>query len=64
MDGDAVERVVFALIAQRACEAGSKHAATGWVAARVAIEGCVGFSDGAAYAAMDFLARRAGRDRR
>jgi transposase len=54
-DGDAVERVVFALVAQRACEPGSKLAATGWVAERVAIQGCAGFTDDAAYAAMDFL---------
>ena len=54
-DGDAVERVVFALVAQRACEPGSKLAATGWVAERVAIGGCAGFTDDAAYAAMDFL---------
>jgi hypothetical protein len=54
-DGEAVERVVFALVAQRALEPGSKLAATGWVAERVAIEGCRGFSDDAAYAAMDFL---------
>jgi hypothetical protein len=55
LDGDAVERVVFALVARRACEPGSKPAATGWVAQRVAIAGCPGFSDDAAYAAMDFL---------
>ncbi len=55
LDGDAVERVVFALVAQRSCEPGSKLAATGWVAERVAIEGCAGFTDDAAYAAMDFL---------
>ena len=55
LDGDAVERVVFALVAQRACEPGSKLAATGWVAQRVAIAGCPGFTDDAAYAAMDFL---------
>ena len=36
-------------------EPGSKLAATGWVAERVAIEGCPGFTDDAAYAAMDFL---------
>ena len=40
---------------QRACEPGSKLAATGWVAERVAIGGCPGFTDDAAYAAMDFL---------
>jgi hypothetical protein len=55
LDGDAVERVVFALVCQRACEPGSKLAATGWVAERVAIAGCAGFTDDAAYAAMDFL---------
>jgi len=55
LDGDAVERVVFALVAQRALEPGSKLAGTKWVAERVAIEGCTGFSDDAAYAAMDFL---------
>ena len=55
LDGDAVERVVFALVAQRACEPGSKLAATGWVAERVAIQSCPGFTDDAAYAAMDFL---------
>ena len=32
-----------------------KLAATDWVAHRVAIEGCPGFSDDAAYRAMDFL---------
>jgi hypothetical protein len=55
LDGDAVERVVFALVCQRACEPGSKLAATGWVAQRVAIEGCAEFTEDAAYAAMDFL---------
>ncbi|MGH3450711.1 MAG: IS1634 family transposase [Haloechinothrix sp.] len=55
LDGDAVERVVFALVAQRALEPGSKLAGTKWVAERVAIGGCAGFSDDAAYAAMDFL---------
>ena len=55
LDGDAAERVVFTLVCQRACEPGSKLAATGWVAERVAIEGCPGFTDDAAYAAMDFL---------
>jgi hypothetical protein len=55
LDGNATERVVFALVAQRACEPGSKLAATRWVAERVFIDGCGGFSDDAAYAAMDFL---------
>jgi len=55
LDGEAVERVLFALVAQRALEPGSKLAGTKWVAERVAIEGCTGFSEDAAYAAMDFL---------
>jgi hypothetical protein len=55
LDGEAVERVLFALVAQRALEPGSKLACTRWVAERVAIEGCGGFSDDAAYRAMDFL---------
>jgi len=55
VDGEAVERVIFALVAQRALEPGSKLAATGWVGQRVAIEGCEGFSDDQAYLAMDFL---------
>ncbi|MGH3951862.1 MAG: IS1634 family transposase [Pseudonocardiaceae bacterium] len=55
LDGEATERVIFALVAQRALEPGSKLAATRWVAERVAIGGCPGFSEDAAYAAMDFL---------
>ena len=55
LDGPVTERVIFALVAQRACEPGSKLAATRWVAERVFIEGCGGFSDDAACAAMDFL---------
>ncbi len=55
LDGEAVERVVFSLVAQRALEPGSKLAGTKWVAERVAIQGCAGFSEDAAYAAMDFL---------
>ena len=55
LDGDAVERVIFSLVAQRALEPASKLAATGWVAQRVAIGGCPGFSDDQAYRAMDFL---------
>ena len=47
--------MLFALVAQRALEPGSKLAATRWVAERVAIAGCAGFSDDAAYRAMDFL---------
>jgi len=55
LDGPAVERVVFALVAQRALAPGSKLAATDWVAKRVAIEGLTGFTDDQAYRAMDFL---------
>lgn len=47
--------MLFALVAQRALEPGSKLAATRWVAERVAIADCPGFSDDSAYAAMDFL---------
>ena len=55
LDGEAVERVVFALVAQRALEPGSKLAATRWVGERVAIDGLAGLSDDQAYRAMDFL---------
>jgi hypothetical protein len=55
IDGGVAERVLLALVAQRALEPGSKLAATRWVAERVAVTGCAGFSDDSAYAAMDFL---------
>ncbi len=55
LDGESVERLVFALVAQRALEPGSKLAATRWVAERVAIEGCPGFGDDQVYRGMDFL---------
>ncbi len=55
LDGEAVERIVFALVAQRALKPGSKLAATDWVAKRVAIEGLTSFTDDQAYRAMDFL---------
>ncbi len=42
-------------MAQRALEPGSKLAATRWIAERIAAGGCPGFSEDAAYAAMDFL---------
>jgi len=54
-DGMAVERVLFALVAQRALEPGSKLAATRWIAERVAIERLVELTDDQAYRAMDFL---------
>jgi hypothetical protein len=55
LDAEAVERVVFALVAQRALEPGSKLAATKWVSERVVIEGLTALSDDQAYRAMDFL---------
>jgi DDE family transposase len=55
VDGPFAERVIFALVAQRALEPGSKLAATRWVAQRVFVEHLAAFSDDAAYRAMDFL---------
>jgi hypothetical protein len=55
LDSGATERVLFALVAQRALEPGSKLAATRWVGERAAIADCPGFSDDSAYVAMDFL---------
>jgi Transposase DDE domain len=55
LDADAVERVVFALVAQRALEPGSKLAATRWVGERVALDGMPALTDDQAYRAMDFL---------
>jgi hypothetical protein len=55
LDGEAVERVVFALVAQRALEPSSKLAGTKWVTERVAIDGLPAMSDDQAYRAMDFL---------
>jgi hypothetical protein len=51
----AVEQVLFALVANRCLEPGSKLAATHWAQERVALLGCPSFDDDAAYAAMDFL---------
>jgi len=55
LDGPEVERIVFALVAQRALTPGSKLAATKWVAQRVAIGGLTVFTDDQAYRVMDFL---------
>jgi hypothetical protein len=55
LDADLVEQVLFALVANRCLEPGSKLAATRWAAERVALVGCPAFDDDAAYAAMDFL---------
>jgi hypothetical protein len=50
-----VERVVFALVANRALEPTSKLAATQWVAERAWIPGLEAVSDDACYRAMDWL---------
>jgi hypothetical protein len=55
VEAAAVERVLFALVAQRALEPASKLAATTWVSQRVAIGGLPELSDDAAYRGMDFL---------
>jgi hypothetical protein len=49
------ERVLFALVANRALEPLSKLAATTWVAERVAIPGLAEVDDDSCYRAMDFL---------
>jgi hypothetical protein len=55
IDGDLVERICFALVAQRCLEPASKLAAVKWAQVRVALVGSLDFDDDAAYAAMDFL---------
>ncbi len=50
-----VERVLFALVANRACEPLSKLAATRWVAERAAVPGLAEVSDDACYRAMDWV---------
>jgi hypothetical protein len=55
IDADAVERICFALVAQRCLEPASKLAAVRWAKERVALVDCPDFDDDAAYAAMDFL---------
>jgi hypothetical protein len=55
LDADLVERVVFAMVAQRALEPASKLACCRWVAERVAIDGLGALGDDQAYRAMDFL---------
>ena len=49
------ERVLFALVANRALAPSSKLAAAGWIAADVAIDGLDGVSEDACYRAMDAL---------
>ena len=55
IDGDLVERICFALVAQRCLEPASKLAAVRWAQERVAFVGCPDSTIDAAYAAMDFL---------
>jgi hypothetical protein len=55
IDADVVERICFALVAQRCLEPASKLAAVKWAKERVALVDCPDFDDQAAYAAMDFL---------
>jgi hypothetical protein len=55
LDKEVTERVLFALVAQRCLEPGSKLAATHWVEERVALLGCPAFSTDDAYFSMDFL---------
>ena len=55
LDADVVERICFALVAQRCLEPASKLAAVSWSRERVALSDCPDFDDQAAYAAMDFL---------
>ena len=55
LSSDVVEQVLFALVANRCLEPGSKLAATHWAQERVALVGCPAFDDDAAYVAMDFL---------
>lgn len=50
-----VERVLFALVANRALAASSKLAATGWIADDAHIDGLDEISDDACYRAMDYL---------
>ena len=50
-----VERVLFALVANRALDASSKLAATGWVEGDVHVDGLPATSDDACYRAMDWL---------
>lgn len=50
-----VERAVFAMVAQRCLDPGSKLAATGWLGRDVEIPGLPEVSDDQLYRAMDFL---------
>jgi hypothetical protein len=54
-DVQAVERVLFALVANRACDPGSKLAATRWVEQVAHVPGLPSLDEDAAYRAMDLL---------
>jgi hypothetical protein len=54
-DPQQVERVLFALVANRALDPCSKLAATRWVGEVAHVPGLAGFDDDAAYRAMDLL---------
>jgi hypothetical protein len=54
-DAPVVERVLFALVANRALDPCSKLAATRWVSEDTAVPGCDGFDEDTAYRAMDLL---------
>jgi transposase len=55
VDAEAVERVLFALVANRALEASSKLDACRWVRDEVYVEGLAEMDHTACYRAMDFL---------
>jgi Transposase DDE domain len=55
VDGDRVERILFALVANRALKPSSKLAATDWIGHDVHIDGLGEVSDDACYRAMDAL---------
>lgn len=55
LDPEVAERTVFAMVAQRALDPGSKLACCRWVAERVAIDGLATLGDDQAYRGMDFL---------
>jgi hypothetical protein len=55
LDVAATERVLFALVANRALAASSKLAAAGWISNDVHIDGLAEVSDDACYRAMDVL---------
>ncbi len=54
-DPQVVERVLFALVANRACDPGSKLAATRWVEQVAYVPGLPSLHEDAAYRAMDLL---------